>query len=92
MYQNPIDDVTKLHIKLWDKYRDKNTVLHRPSKYSPISIEIAKRILLSKPSYPYPFETTNIVRFNRHIYEILFHVAKKKQLLYITIKLEVSNV
>ena len=47
--------------------------------------------ILSNPSYK-DTNDTSIVRFNRHIYEILYHVAKKKKLPYITIKIEVLNV
>ena len=81
----------KLQIRIWDKFKEKNTVYHNSSNYSPNCIEMSESILLCNPSYKDPNDTS-IVRFNRHINEILYHVAKKKKLPYITIKLEVSNV
>ena len=41
----------KLQVRLWEKFKEKNTLYHKSSNYSPNYIEMNESILLSNPSY-----------------------------------------
>ena len=80
----------KLQVRLWEKFKEKNTLYHKSSNYSPNYIQMNESILLCNPSYK-DTNDTSIVRFNKHIYEILYHVVKEKKLPYIPLKIEVLH-
>ena len=63
---------------------------YRPSIYNPICIDISESLILCNPYFAE--QSSSIVRFNKHIYEVLYHIAKKTKILYTNIKLEVLKV
>ena len=71
-----------MQLKLWEKYIEegKMTVLHRPSKYKPLSVTTNEIIPICNPFLH--GNSAFSVRFNKHIYEVLYHYTKNKELVY----------